>query len=354
MKEKTKLRLKTIILALAVLSSAPFIVPQFAHADVNSLLRGQICEPDMEGVDSGFNVGRCINNIYIFAISIAGFLAVLMFVLAGYQYITGTSESISEAKKIMGSTLLGLVILFSTYIILNTVDPNLTKVPALVAPQVNCNQVSTTTGKTENICADLPDEFPFPLDENGNPVGIEGGKIVSQGTTYQSPANNNNLPAGSKTIQPCVNCIDLTQGLAVKVKDRNTSKVSKDLAQKLVNMRYYFANERALKAKAYPSQNVSSFDWQVTEAWPPTVAHQSSCHYDGTCPDIGVVNKEKYTSGQNLIAIKIMCTAAKKAGFKILNEYYNEYKAQQFGGSDCGVPVSTPNGTKGHLHLTMP
>lgn len=351
MKEKTKIHIRTLILTFAIFNAALFTVPQLAHADVNSILRGQICEPETDGVGSAYNIGRCINNIYIFAVSIAGFIAVLMFVLAGYNYITGTSESISEAKKIMGSTLLGLVILFSTYIILNTVDPNLTKVPALVAPQVNCNQIDKD-GKSENICADLPDQLPYPLDKNGKPTGLEGGKIVSQGTTYPPPANNNNLPAGSKTIQPCVNCIDLTEGFTVKVKDRNTSKVTKDLAQKLVDMRYYFANERALKAQAYPY--ATSFDWQVTEAWPPTTPHQSSCHYDGTCPDIGVVNKEAYTSGQNLTAITIMCTAAKQAGFKILNEYYNEYTAQQFGGSDCGVPVKTPKSTKGHLHLTMP
>ncbi|MHB8871563.1 MAG: pilin [Candidatus Doudnabacteria bacterium] len=356
MKEKTKLRLKTLILALAVISSIPFVVPQFANADVNSLLRGQICEPDSSGVDSGFNVGRCINNIYIFAISIAGFLAVLMFVLAGYQYITGTSESISEAKKIMGSTLLGLVILFGTYIILNTVDPNLTKVPALVAPQVNCEQVSTTTGKTENICADLPDQFPFPLDANGNPTGMDGGKIVNAGTTIQPPASNNNLPAGSKTIQPCTNCIDLLSGLNIIVKrvtDPNRVKqyyLNKDLAQKLVNLNYYFANERAANSGFTPA---TTLNWRVTEAWPPTVAHASDCHFDGNCADIAIDNRDKYSKDELIQGIKILCTAAKKANLTILNEYYEFTAAEMAGstGSNCGVPAKTDYSTVGHLHV---
>ena len=355
MKEKTKIHLRTLILTFAIFNAALFTVPQLAHADVSSILRGQICEPDTDGVDSGYNIGRCINNIYIFAVSIAGFIAVLMFVLAGYNYITGTSESISEAKKIMGSTLLGLVILFSTYIILNTVDPNLTKMPAIVAPQVNCNQVSVD-GKTENICADLPDQLPYPVDANGNPVGLEGGKIVSAGSTIQAPANNNNLPAGTKTIQPCVNCIDLTQGLTVHVKKTTNAQrvqqyyLNKDLTQRLVNMVMYFANLRAELARNIPY--ASKFDWYITEAWPPTVKHSSDCHFNGNCADIAIMNRGSYSDGQLLVAVKTMCTAAKKTGLKFANEYY-EFTAQQFAGSDCGNPQKFVNTNVGHLHVSL-
>ena len=203
MKEKTKIHLRTLILTLAIFNAALFTVPQLAHADVSSILRGQICEPDNSGVGSAYNIGRCINNIYIFAVSIAGFIAVLMFVLAGYNYITGTSESISEAKKIMGSTLLGLVILFSAYILLNTIDPNLTKVPALVAPQVNCNQIDKD-GKSENICADLPDQLPYPVDANGNPINF-------QPYDYgEATKGNKNLFGIFSITNPdlCINCTD--------------------------------------------------------------------------------------------------------------------------------------------------
>ncbi len=355
MKEKTKIHLKTLILAFAVLNAALFTVPQLAHADIGSILKGQICEPDNSAMGSAFNIGRCINNIYIFAISIAGFIAVLMFVLAGYNYITGTSESISEAKKIMGSTVLGLVILFGTFLLLNTIDPNLTKVPALVAPQVNCLQVDTG-GKTENICADLPDQLPYPLDANGNPVGLSGGKIVTAGTTIQPPANNNNLPAGTKTIQPCINCIDLTQGLPIIVKkttDPNRVKqyyVSKDLAQRLVNLNYYFANERASKSGFTPA---TTLNWRVTEAWPPTVAHASDCHFDGTCADIAIDNRDSYSKGELIQGIKILCTAAKKANLSILNEYFEFTAAELAGdtGSNCGAPAKTDYSTVGHLHV---
>ena len=94
-------------------------------------------------------------------------------------------------------------------------------------------------------------------------------------------------------------------------------------------------------------------DWRITEAYPPTVQHISFCHQNGTCADIAIDNRDKYSKGELIQGIKILCTAAKKAGLNVLNEYY-EFTAKELAGdtgSNCGVPAKTDYSTVGHLHV---
>ncbi len=126
---------KILIVAGFLLVVSSVATPHFGHA-ANSILSGQICEPD--NANSSTNLGRCINNIYIVAISIAGIVALLMFIIAGYMYSTGTTESVSKAKSIMGSTVAALVILFGAYVLLNTIDPEFTKIPKITPPKIDC------------------------------------------------------------------------------------------------------------------------------------------------------------------------------------------------------------------------
>ncbi len=68
--------------------------------------------------------------VYYFgaAMYIAGILALVMLAIAGIQLIasTGNPERISEAKKRATSAILGLVLLFASFIIINTINPRLT------------------------------------------------------------------------------------------------------------------------------------------------------------------------------------------------------------------------------------
>lgn len=73
------------------------------------------------------NIGDFIKYNYNLALGIAGILAAIMMAVAGIQWTTsgGNSEMISSAKKRIGGSIIGLLIAYLSYTILNTVNPNL-------------------------------------------------------------------------------------------------------------------------------------------------------------------------------------------------------------------------------------
>ncbi len=178
MKQKTKLALKLFILSISLISAAALYAPKAAYAADSPFTISQICTPDNSAAGSGYNLGRCVNNIYLFSIILSGFVGVLMFIFAGYLYIQGSAEDVEQANSIMGTTLLGMAILFGTFLILNTIDPALTKIPSISAPAVNCSG-----GGIFNDCSALPQNNP----NIKNPFGVQN----ANADTTNAAANPN-------------------------------------------------------------------------------------------------------------------------------------------------------------------
>ncbi len=92
----------------------------------------------------------------------------------------------------------------------------------------------------------------------------------------QSP----NLP--SVTMMPpmqhsvdCPTCVAMT----VPVKPGSSNKITPVMATLL--------NDAYARCNSDPTCS----DWWVTEGWPPTVNHQSPCHYNGTCVDVNLTDR---------------------------------------------------------------
>ncbi len=70
---------------------------------------------------------KYLETIFIYAIIVAAFLAVVEIVIGGVQYaVVGVSESAkSDAKDRITKALLGLLLALSAWLILNTINPNL-------------------------------------------------------------------------------------------------------------------------------------------------------------------------------------------------------------------------------------
>jgi hypothetical protein len=68
-----------------------------------------------------------INQIYVWSLGIAVLLALLMAILGGYYYMTsaGNAEQSSKGKEYITSALIGLVIIFTAYLLLNQINPQL-------------------------------------------------------------------------------------------------------------------------------------------------------------------------------------------------------------------------------------
>ncbi len=298
------------LLSVALFECTYAAMPHLAYADssitstatASGSTTQQICEPS-QGADSSRNLTRCIHNIYLFALAFVGSFAVLMFVIAGYMYMTGTEESVKKAKHYISRTLIALILLLIPYIILNTINPELTTLPDLSVGQVSCNTSVPVPGRTIN-CSALPSD-------------------TSNGKTTSNPN------AGQVSIAGCNSCSDLSI-VGLPVKDSNSKFLNTDLANALL--------------RAYNSVPV----FRVTEAYPPTVTHKAPCHSDGTCADLGLNSSDKL----NVANIKSVCTALKRQNIVILNEYY-EIPASQFVGSDCPPPQRFDTTTAGDLHVHL-
>lgn len=70
---------------------------------------------------------RCINKIYTFSLGAAALLALLMMTLGGYYRMTsaGNAERASKGTDIIMSSLIGIVLLFGSYLLLRTINPDL-------------------------------------------------------------------------------------------------------------------------------------------------------------------------------------------------------------------------------------
>jgi len=82
-----------------------------------------------------------VNSFYQFALLIGGLLAFGAIVYGGVKYVTsaGNPSSQSEGKEWIYSALLGLALLASAYLILNTINPALVhlSLPGLQQTQIN-------------------------------------------------------------------------------------------------------------------------------------------------------------------------------------------------------------------------
>ncbi|MBI2099522.1 hypothetical protein HYT45_03920 [Candidatus Uhrbacteria bacterium] len=75
------------------------------------------------------NLGDYIAGLYRYSISIAAILAGIMITVGGVKWLTaaGNAALIESAKKTISGALIGLILVMSSYVILNTINPQLVK-----------------------------------------------------------------------------------------------------------------------------------------------------------------------------------------------------------------------------------
>jgi hypothetical protein len=75
------------------------------------------------------SIGEYIREIYKYMIGVVGILATVMMMIGGLVWMMagGDSGKVGEAKSYIGASISGLVIAFASFMILATVNPDLTK-----------------------------------------------------------------------------------------------------------------------------------------------------------------------------------------------------------------------------------
>ena len=84
----------------------------------------------------GTNLSLIVAWFYYFIVGIAGLAAFVMLVWGGFQYLTsaGNPTAISDAKDKIKSALLGLLLILTSWLILQVINPDLTTFNLLRLP----------------------------------------------------------------------------------------------------------------------------------------------------------------------------------------------------------------------------
>lgn len=186
---------------------------------------------NIPGFQNTNDLGTLLLNLYKFGIWTVGIAAMFMLVVGGFMYITsaGNTSRAGSAKTVIIDALTGLVAALVAFLFLYVINPDLTKIN-LSLTKINVTSPTPTTTTT----------------------GLSSGCY-------------DNVPC-----QPCANCINVT-GVTCK---QNPCPLNSTLASKL---------QVALKGQSA----------RITESWPPTVIHQSTCHLNGTCADVNLTTPDK-------------------------------------------------------------
>lgn len=137
-----------------------------------------------------------VGNIYLFALGIGGLLAFGSIVFAGIEWATsrGNPSAISDAQDQITQAFLGLLLLTGSYIILNTINPQLTvlQIPKL-APVKEATLGTGGGSGTEAWCS--PDKRGRCAQNGKTCEQQPDGKwaCVAVGETVWTCKNNNGL-----------------------------------------------------------------------------------------------------------------------------------------------------------------
>ena len=112
----------TVIISIVLFSLAGFVFAQDRELEIEY---PEIAGEQPEEVTTP--VTEYFKYIFNFLIWISGLIALVVLVYAGFQYFTsaGNPEAMNDAKSRIGAALLGILILFGSYLILITINPDL-------------------------------------------------------------------------------------------------------------------------------------------------------------------------------------------------------------------------------------
>lgn len=127
-------------ISLIVTTISAFLLPEVTLAQTTVKLFQDI---PFIGNATNLNIENYVNALYQAAIGIAAVLVVIKLILAGVKYMF--SEVVTDkasAKADIRGSLLGLIIVLGAVTILNTINPDLTKLDFLERASRPCSQVT--------------------------------------------------------------------------------------------------------------------------------------------------------------------------------------------------------------------
>ena len=218
-----------------------------------------------------------IRAVYSYAIGIVGILAAVVLMIGGVMWITagGNTSNIGEAKAMITASLSGLVLVLTSYFILNQINPALVNLqvteiaPANLTAPINPNCVWSDPGSMT-----VPGGGTVPQSQTvATDCKQSGWKKVDDVCAGKGTAGQN---CCCPTATGCDTCKEISSPF-------NLSSIACCHDQSKCAIIVPCQADKTLlgKLKSYAS------DFTITGAWPPTPgAHDPGCHDKGTCVDI--------------------------------------------------------------------
>lgn len=105
------------------------------------------------GIDPSSDFGAYINALYKLSIALAALLAVIKIIVAGVKWmLTDLISGKEDARKDIEGALLGLLIIIAAVVILETINPNLTKTTVFIAPAGEIDNSATNESYRATGC----------------------------------------------------------------------------------------------------------------------------------------------------------------------------------------------------------
>lgn len=245
------------------------------------------------------NITTYLSGAIKLLIAVGAALAVLFAVIGGTQYVAAgiSPDAKSDAKSKITNAFIGLTLILTSYLILNSINPALVQFKEGFLPKVNPPLTDMTVVET---------------------------------LSYSGQLGESSCPPGDIPCGACSSCSAIPASVPTK----------KDGLGACYNSQQCFINTSLLGR----IQAISIPNWRVTEAWPPTVKHLSACHRDGTCADLN--NTNNLTDPIN---IKVFYDAFRAAGLNVLYESDNCAPYIAAGIANCATYDTMTNRSSFHV-----
>ncbi len=297
-------------------------------------------------VESRTSIPNYILRFYQFGVGIAGILAVGMIVVGAITIsLSGAIDKQKEGKDMIKNAIWGVVLLLGSYLILNTVNPELTKLKEPSVPQLEPCVYDENGRATNEPCIPKPYQFETLAGETGPPP-LSTNPDVAEFCEKYAPGNSACLRGDCHiTLGYRLGCNGYVElpGSQFPLKGGICKWAGQTIPSPCVVRQQTFG---ALMLFNNRAQN--NFRYEITEAYPPTSSHSpNGGHYNGCSVDIAIrkPNGDRYNTSnpeeldELCAAVETASRAAEESGFTPYNEY----------GGCNGTPSEQSTG--GHLHL---
>lgn len=187
----SKKRIKIILLASGVLFFLAFHWARAAEEGIkfepNVLIPNTLFNKESIMITNS-SLAEYIVSLYKYGASFAGFVAMFMLVYAGWQWLMagGSAGKISQAKNTINGVLIGLALLFGSYLLMSQIssrlvnfDPlNISPIDPLPGMGGACDQYLT------------PKETSTPSFRCGSPLEVKNDKVYGNMVCYSNKCDN--------------------------------------------------------------------------------------------------------------------------------------------------------------------